>query len=289
MKMPRTRGIFLWSALLSRTIYIMILFFLFLAGLSVGSFLNAVICRMESGESALKGRSHCMSCAHELAWHDLIPLVSFFVLRGRCRYCNARISFQYPLVEFAAGLLFAFLFVAHASFPAFLYSAAIFSLLLVIFVYDLKHFLIPDSAVFSAIAIAFLWRIFEFLKFDIWNLFGIWNLEFGISLPFVQALFSAIAASLFFFAIYAVSRGGAMGFGDVKLAFFMGLFLGWPNILVGLFLAFSMGAFVGISLVFLRKKQFSSEVPFAPFLILGTFIAFLWGNSVAQWYLKFLY
>lgn len=273
--------------------------FLFLVGLAVGSFLNALIYRMESGESVLKGRSHCAVCFHKLAWHDLIPLASFAFLRGRCGYCHAKISFQYPLVELAAGFLFALVFLMGFSLAASLYAIFIFCLLLVIFVYDLKHFIIPDRILFTAIAITLLWRLFEMLSsyggsaigrnFEHWNLFGHWSLRFVISLPFVQALFSAITAGLFFLTLYVLSRGKWMGFGDVKFALFMGLFLAWPNIVVALFAAFLIGALAGILLVLLRKKQFSSEVPFAPFLVLGTFVAFFWGNGIAQWYLKFLY
>ena len=205
-----------------------------------------------------------------LAWEDLIPLASFLLLRGKCRYCEKPISWQYPLVELATGLLFVALFIFGLSF----FTYIIASLLILIFVYDLKHFIIPDKFVYPAIGITFA--------------FGIWNLEFGISAPLAQSILAAIGAPLFFFAIYALSRGAAMGFGDVKLAFFMGLFLGWPNILVALFSAFFLGALVGIFLVLSRKKEWKSQVPFGPFLIAGTFFALFWGENVIRWYLNMI-
>lgn len=272
--------------------------FVFLFGLATGSFLNALISRMERGISVLKGRSHCVSCLHELAWYDLIPLASFALLKGKCRYCQSPISFQYPLVEAATALLFLAIFY-HVQGSELLYGAylaVVFSLLLVIFVYDLKYFIIPDSVVYSAMGLVILWRLFGLLKFDSfltdWKLFGIWSafggLGFEISLSLLQILFAAAGAGIFFFSIFTLSGGRAMGFGDVKFALFMGLFLGWPNILVGLFMAFLLGAAAGVFLVLSREKHLASEVPFAPFLVLGTFIALFWGEGVVSWYLAFL-
>ncbi|TSC56949.1 MAG: type 4 prepilin-like proteins leader peptide-processing enzyme PilD [Parcubacteria group bacterium Greene0714_21] len=281
----------------------MISFAVFVFGLAIGSFLNAVIYRLERGESAFRGRSYCPRCKHTLAWHDLVPVVSFLFLQGKCRYCKEKISWQYPLVELATAVLFVLIFWNFgfrpiirwgapsndgADFFTLLYFWFIAGSLIAIFVYDLKHFIIPDRIVFSAIGIAALWRVFEFLDFDILNLFGIWNLEFGISLLFIQAITTGVLASAFFFAIFWLSRGRAMGFGDVKLVLFMGLFLSWPNILVALFVAFFLGAVFGVFLVLARKKEWKSQVPFGPFLIAGTFIALFWGQSVAAWYLNLL-
>lgn len=286
----------------------------FLTGLAVGSFLNVCIYRIKKGESAFKGRSYCPQCKHALSWHDLIPLLSFILLKAKCRYCppsgdvlkehKQRISFQYPLVELATGFLFVGIFFSvfpwsgqvfptliPFSFPqmlGLLYLWVIASILVVIFVYDLKHYIIPDKVLFPAFGLVLFWRIFEFLHFDILNLFGIWDLGLGTSLPLVQAMLAALGASTFFFGIYILSRGRAMGFGDVKLAFFMGLFLGWPNILVAMSLAFSAGAIVGLVLIFFKRKTMRSEVPFAPFLVLGTFGALFWGEQLVDFSMRFL-
>ena len=154
--------------------------------------------------------------------------------------------------------------------------------LIIIFVYDLKHYIIPDAVIYPAIAIAFLYQLFRMLNFVNWNLFGIWNVESGILRP----ISSAFLASLFFLAIVFLSQGKWMGLGDVKLAFLMGLFLGFPNILVALFLAFFIGAIIGIGLIISGKRTLKSEVPFGPFLITGTFIALFWGNQTTNWYLS---
>ncbi|MDP2637406.1 MAG: prepilin peptidase [bacterium] len=256
----------------------MVSFIVFVLGLVVGSFLNSVIYRLEQGESALKGRSYCPHCKHSLSWHDLIPLLSFVLLEGKCRYCGQRISIQYPLVEFSTGAIFFALFSAFSSFNALFltYFFSVASLLVVIFVYDLKHYLIPDKILYPAIGLAVGWQVFMIWNFGNWDLFGISNLGFSI-LP-----------TLFFLSIYLISKETWMGFGDVKLALFMGLFLGWPNILVALFFAFLAGAAVGVSLMFLKKKHLGSKVPFGPFLIAGTFLALLAGDFFMDWYLSLL-
>lgn len=242
----------------------------FLLGLIVGSFLNVVIYRLKNGESAFQGRSHCPLCKHTLAWQDLIPLVSFVLLRGKCRYCGGRISLQYPFVELATSLIFLLIFneffLPAGGFQT-LYLFIIASLLIVLFVYDLRHYILPDKILFPAIGLALFW-----------NLFALNELA--------NPLAAGVIASAFFFAIFVLSKGRAMGFGDVKLALFMGLFLGWPNILVALLFAFVAGAILGIGFILLRQKGWRSEIPFGPFLIAGTFVAFLWGKELVDWYLR---
>lgn len=249
--------------------------FIFLFGLLVGSFLNCVIYRLEKNESFLKGRSYCPKCRHQLSWQDLIPLLSFFKLRGKCRYCKKPISWQYPLVELATAILF--LGVFHISFPNFLLSIYYFlisSFLIIIFVFDLNHYIIPDEIIYPAIFVAFIYDI-------IYSNLIVHSLNLIISY-----FYSSIGASLFFLIIFLISRGKWLGFGDVKLAFFMGLFLGFPAILVSLFLAFFIGAIIGIGLISLKKKGLKSEVPFGPFLVTGTLIALFWGEQLVNWYLN---
>ena len=286
----------------------MISLFVFIFGLAVGSFLNAFIYRLEVHDgltsskngkrdllSALvKGRSQCPLCAHTLAWQDLIPVLSFILLQGKCRHCRAKISFQYPLVELAIGFLFVGIFysimpwfgqgmesLAEPSFlkaVELLYLWTIASFLTVIFVYDLKHFLIPDKILYPAIGLVLFWQVF--LNFEIGE-----NLT---KLSFFQMLFAGLGVAAFFFSIYLFSKGKAMGFGDVKLALFMGFFLSWPNILVALAVAFGTGAIVGLALICLKRKTMRSEVPFGPFLVLGTLVAFLWGGQAGNFYMNFM-
>ena len=252
--------------------------FVFILGLAVGSSLNCIIYRLEKNESFLKGRSYCPNCHHVLAWQDLIPILSFLILKGKCRYCGKKISLQYPLVELATGILFfsiSYSTFQHSNTPTlqqfiqFLYLSIVSSFLIVIFVYDLKHYLIPDKVIYPAIGITFFYQIIS-------------NTNFYFS------ILSALGAAAFFLLIFLVSRGKWLGFGDVKLGFLMGLFLGFPKILVALFFAYLIGAIIGIGLVLAKKKTLKSEVPFGPFLVTGTFVALFFGNQLINWYLGFI-
>jgi len=271
--------------------------FSFLLGLVIGSFLNCVIYRLEKEES-LMGRSYCPYCKHTLGWLDLIPLFSFLFLGGRCRYCGAKISVQYPLVEICTGIIFLLIFNYQFSiineFSIFQFSNLthllflfyVSSALVTIFVYDLKHFIIPDKIIFPAIIISFLYRLFENLSH--WILIDNWSLKIENSYHILNFLLAALIASGFFLVIFLISRGRWMGFGDVKLAILLGLVLGFPDILAGLFLAFLFGAIIGSVAIFLQKKGLKSEIPFAPFLIAGTFTAMCWGSQIINWYTHFL-
>jgi prepilin signal peptidase PulO-like enzyme (type II secretory pathway) len=256
---------------------------IFIFGLSVGSFLNCLIYRLEKEESFLRGRSYCPSCHHQLAWSDLIPLVSFLLLKRKCRYCRQKISWQYPLVELITGLFFviilwylSFSFNIFSGFWFFqlVYYLIIVSLLIIIFVYDLRHYVIPDKIIYIAIGTAGLWYLAAGLLLNFYNKYEILN-----------AIYSAIGAAAFFLLIVLVSRGRWMGAGDIKLAFLLGLILGYPAILISLFLAFFFGAIIGIGLIILGKKTLKSEVPFGPFLISGFALTFFFGQTLINWYL----
>ena len=249
----------------------------FVFGLAVGSFLNCVIYRLEKNESFLKGRSYCPHCKHILGWKDLIPVFSFLILKGKCRYCHQKISLQYPLVELSTAIIFLFIwlkFYAIAqNFNLFFYLI-ISCFLILIFVYDLKHYIIPDKIIYPAILIAFLYNI----------LYSYFTLRTPYFI--LNSIYSALGAAGFFLLIFLISKGKWLGFGDVKLAFFMGFFLGFPNILVALFFAFFSGAIIGIGLIISGKKTLKSEVPFGPFLVAGTFITLFLGETTINWYLN---
>ncbi len=247
--------------------------FIFLFGLCIGSFLNCVIYRLEK-KKKLTGRSYCPHCRHKLIWRDLIPVFSFIFFRRKCRYCKKSISIQYPLVELATGLLFLLIFNQY-NFINLCFLLAISSFIIIIFAYDLRHYIIPDKILFPAIAITFLYRLFE-------N-FAIGNLAF---IPLLNYFWAALIASGFFLFIFLISKGRWMGFGDVKLAVLMGFILGLPDVLAALFLAFLFGAIISIILMVLGKKGLKSEIPFGPFLITGTFIAMFWGQEIIQWYMR---
>jgi leader peptidase (prepilin peptidase)/N-methyltransferase len=273
----------------------------FLFGLVIGSFLNCLIYRLtlptfSLKSFGLKSRSYCPDCKHTLNWKDLIPVFSFIFLKGRCRYCNKKISFQYPIVEISTGLIFLFIFnlkfEIFNQFSIFNFINLCFLLLvscflIIIFVCDLKHFIIPDRVIFPLIGIVFLYRFSEFLSLNHWKLLENWKLKIE-NLALFNYLFAALGASLFFLIIFLISRGNWLGFGDVKLAFFMGFFLGFPRILVALFFAFMIGAIIGIGLILAKTKTLKSEIPFGPFLVAGTFIALFWGEEIIRWYINFI-
>ena len=250
-------------------IYLIVYIFLFLIGLCIGSFLNCFIYRLEE-KKTITGRSFCPNCKHVLSWLDLFPVFSFLFLEGKCRYCKQKISIQYPLVEISAAVLFV-LFFNQQNIMQSVFYMIISCFLIIIFVYDFKHYIIPDNILWPAIAIALIYNLLP--PYDLWRMFY----------TFLAVLISAG----FFLAIFLFSKGKWMGFGDVKLAILMGLLLGLPNVLAALFLGFLFGAIIGIILMVFEKKSFKSEIPFGPFLIAGSFVTMFCGNQLVQWYLNF--
>ncbi len=258
-------------------------FFIIIFSLIVGSFLNCLIYRLSFEQSlcqSLKGRSFCPHCRHKLSAKDLIPLLSFLLLKGRCRYCQKKISPQYPLVELLTAIVFFGIFYFYftsfrpADFVSVLYLLITAGLLIVIFFYDLKHYLIPDKIMYPAVILALVYNFF---------FHGFFQRDFNY---FLLSLATAFLTALPFFIIVFASKGRWMGGADIKLAFFMGLFLNWPAILPALFLAFFIGAFFGLILIIAGKKTLKSEIPFAPFLISGTFLALFWGWPIIDWYVS---
>ena len=284
--------------------------FIFIFGLIVGSFLNVVICRLKTKENFFLSRSHCPHCKKTLKWFDLIPVLSFISTFGKCRYCHKKISWQYPLVEIITGGLFLLIFnfsayggsavggqfsISNFSLLNFcslliVYCSLLFVLcsLIVIFIYDLKHYIIPDKIVFPAIAAALIYQFTIYLP-AVTTALQAGDLRFTIYEGFLFVIFSAFLAAGFFFLIILISKGEWMGFGDVKLAFLMGLILGWPDILFALFLAFVLGALIGLILIGLKIKSIKSQIPFGPFLVAATIIMMLWGEIIKEVYFSLIF
>lgn len=251
----------------------MLLFFLI--GLCVGSFLNVLIDRLPRNESIL-GRSYCENCKKTLKPLDLIPIISFFYLKGKCRYCRSPLSYQYPLIEFLTGFLFvltAFYFSSGTIFPPktvqpmadifqLIYYFSIVSCLVVVFFADLKYGIIPNKIIFPAI-------IFSLLFLIIFN-----------SHSTLNYLFSGLGAFVFFLALYLLTKGRGMGFGDVKFAFLIGVFLGFPGTFFALYVAFLTGGLVGLILILWKKKKMKYAIPFGPFLVIGVFISLFFQNQL---------
>lgn len=243
--------------------------FIFIFGTIIGSFLNVVSLRYGTGESVVYAGSRCFSCGKRLSWAELIPIFSFLVQKGRCRNCKSKISWQYPIVEFLTGLLFLVIFLKF--FPNFQFNVfywLIFSLLIIISVYDIRHQIIPNKLVY----------LFDFLCFSYWFL-----IDRSVAGFLAGAIFFA-----FFFLLWFASQGRWMGLGDAKLALGCGWLLGFTNGVIGLLIAFWSGALTGIFLLLFLPKTFKlkSRIPFGPFLALGAIIALLFGNNILRIYLN---
>ncbi len=255
--------------------------FIFILGVIIGSFLNVVIYRFNTGKSISKGKSMCMTCGKGLHWHELIPIFSFIFQFGRCRGCRTKISYQYPLVEFFTGVIFTL--IAYHFYPILLISTlnyvillslfiVIFSILIIICVYDFRHKIIPDSLVYTYSIISF---VLVFI-----NITGVGNF---LIQPTLSALLAGPVLALPFALIWYLSRGKWMGLGDAKLMLGIGWMMGLGMGFVSLIISFWIGGIFGIfALLFkhITKVNRKTEIPFAPFLILGMLITFLFNINL---------
>lgn len=267
-------------------------------GLSLGSFVNALVWRlyMQSKRqkttkqktkdqglstkdfSILHGRSMCVHCHHTLAWYDLVPVFSWVSLKGRCRYCRKPISWQYPLVEVLTAVLFA---VSYIFWPHNLASGseiALFGLWLAMLViavalgvYDMKWMLLPNRLVYMLAVLAVL---FVFIS--------------GVNNELDALMSNVIGAATYggaFWLLYTVSSGKWIGFGDVRLSFVLGLLLGWKLAFLSLIIASYAGTMVFLVLFLAGRYRRNQRIPFGPLLLGGAFIAMLWGGQIIDWYL----
>lgn len=229
----------------------------FVLGLIFGSFFNCLIYRIENNQSFLRGRSFCPNCKRELSFFDLIPVLSFLLLKGKCRYCQSKISIQYPLVEFFTGVLFysCYLKFFHQSFFLTIFYLILFSFFILIFVFDLKHYAVPDSILFPPIFLAGFYKISNF------------------SLQKISEFFLPFLPSFIFLFLILISKEKWFGWGDFWFSVLMAEILDFKMIFFALTFSFILGAIISIFLLILRKKTLKSKIPFCPFLILGTLFA----------------
>lgn len=237
-----------------------------LLGLLIGSFLNVVIYRVPRRESIVSPGSHCPQCGAAVRWYDNVPLLSWLLLRGRCRDCGSRIPWRYPAVEAATALAFLIAALVYGADPRLLVGWGFFAVLIAITLIDLEHYIIPDRIVLPAAVIG----LAASIALDP----GRWWVY----------LVSGLGASLFLF-LLALFWPGGMGMGDVKMALLMGFVLG-PAVIVAIFLAFLAGAAISIVLLLLRLKTRKDKIPFGPYLALGSTLALLWGERLMGAYLS---
>lgn len=248
--------------------YFSVLAFLF--GTVVGSFLNVCICRMPKDESIVSPPSHCPFCDYQIRWYDNIPLLSYLLLRGKCRGCGTHISLQYPLVELLNGLLTLAIFLRFGPSLSFLALFLFCSSLVVITFIDIEHQIIPDEISLSGIVIGFAFSFF--LPWQTWldSLFGI--LLGGGSLLLVAYGYQ-----------WLTGKEG-MGGGDIKLLAMMGAFLGWKSIPFIIFASSLVGSVVGVSMMLIQKKDSKLAIPFGPYLAFGAVLYIFYGRQLIQWY-----
>jgi prepilin signal peptidase PulO-like enzyme (type II secretory pathway) len=249
-----------------------------LIGLIVGSFLNVVILRLQAGKQFVEGRSECPHCKHSLGVFELIPVISWLILRGKCRHCKKPIGIQYPLVELATAALFVvsymqFQFITVADVIMFIMWLYVVASMIVLAVYDIRWYLLPDKVLLPLIIPA--------------GAMALGSAIIGGSLqPIIGPILAAVLFGGFFYGLAAISNGKWMGGGDIKLAFVMGLLLGLQKTAVAMFIAFNSAAIIGILLIALRLRKRKDYIPFGPFLIGGTIVAYLYGTTIIQWYVN---
>ncbi len=243
-----------------------ILFFLY--GIVIGSFLNVLIYRIPKKEEFVKSRSHCMNCGYQLRWYDLVPILSYIQLGGKCRSCRRPISIQYPLIELLNGAAYLGIWLYLGLTWWTVVTCVMFSILLVIFFIDLRHKIIPNGLVISIMVIGIVWTVY--------------------SGRYIENIIGFFSISLILLLIGILVKGG-MGMGDVKMMAATGLLLGWQNNIVALMVGAILGSVIGIGLIALGVIKRKQHIPFGPFLALGVLYAMLFGNMTIQWYLSLLY
>ena len=243
-------------------------------GAMVGSFLNVVIHRVPRGESVVTPRSRCPSCQHEISWWENIPVVSWLLLRGRCRGCGEAISFRYVLVEILAALLAGLLFFRFGPTVIFLFFTYFALNLLALTYIDLDHQLLPDRLTLSGLGIGLLGAPFV--------------LPGAPGPAFLFALQGALVGGGLLYGVawaYEKMTGRqGMGGGDIKFLAMIGAFLGWEGALLSLFLGSLAGSLIGLALMLGRGANRRLALPFGPFLAIGALVTLLWGPQILHWY-----
>lgn len=238
----------------------------FLFGICIGSFLNVCIYRIPKKENITTTRSHCMACGNVIKWYDLVPVFSFLILGGKCRYCKTKLSVQYPTIELLNGLMYCLIFAVMGFTVRAVLACAVCSALIVIAVIDWRTYEIPFGL---NVFIACIGAINLCVDYREW----------------LNYLIGAICVSGFLMILYLVTKGRGIGGGDIKLMAAAGLFLGWKNII----LAFVIGCVLGSIIHLIRMKASKAEhvLAFGPYLAGGIFVACLWGDELVKLYLSF--
>lgn len=241
-------------------------YLIFTLGLLIGSFLNVCIFRIPKKEDIVFTPSHCTNCSNPIRWYDLIPVISYIFLGGKCRHCKAKISIIYPIIELLNGAAYMGIFCIYGPSKETVIYSALFSILLVISMIDLKHSIIPNGLVIAIMVLAVINLGFDFSNW----------ISYTIGFFCVSGILLLIA----------VITGGKMGGGDIKLMAAAGLLLGWEKILLALMIGAIIGAVIGIALIVMKVITRKQMIPFGPFLSLGIIISALFFESILNWYIN---
>ena len=237
-----------------------------LFGLAIGSFLNVVIARVPAGRSLVRPGSACPGCSAPLTWYDNIPVLSFLMLRGRCRACGMHISWRYPVVETITAAVLVVAYVAFGPSADFLVACVLLPALVALTAIDLDHQMIPDAITLPGILIGL-----------------VINLA-SLRISWLYSVVGILLGGGLFLVIILVSRGG-MGGGDLKLGAMLGAFLGWKALIVALFVAIVLGGAIGAVLLATGRRGRKDPIPFGPFLAAGGAMALFWGNQAFSWWM----
>lgn len=233
-------------------------------GLLVGSFLNVCIFRIPRHQEIVYTPSHCMACGQQIKWYDLIPVISYLILRGRCRSCKATVSIQYPVIELINGIGFVWVYSVLGFTPLGVMAAILFSTCLVISVIDIQWMIIPNGILLFLLIVGLIYECF-------------------LGKDFLHSIFGFFAVSIPLLIVHIVTKG-QMGMGDIKLMAVAGWILGWQKIILALFLGSVFGSVIGLTLIGLKVMNRKQRIPFGPFLSGGIVLAALYGDKIIQWY-----
>ena len=241
------------------------------AGLLIGSFLNVCIYRLPRGESVVWPASHCGACGRNLAWYENVPLLSWLTLRGRCRTCGESISVMYPAVEAVTGAVFLLAPVAFGWTPLLIVRLFFACAMIVLFAIDLRHRILPNVITLPGVVVGLICSVF-------------------VAPGLQSALLGAAIGGGALFAIaetyYRIRGIDGLGMGDVKMLGMIGAFLGWPQMLVTLVVASSLGSIVGAGVIVSRRGGMQAALPFGTFLAIGALVAAVGGDAILRWYLS---
>jgi prepilin signal peptidase PulO-like enzyme (type II secretory pathway) len=249
--------------------YIVLVVILLLLGASWGSFLNVVAYRLPRKKTFLSGRSKCTHCDKVIHWYDMIPILSWFLLRGKCRFCKHKLSIQYLIAEIVAGSLFVFGGICIQDWMHLLLYIVVISFFMVLFIYDIRAYIVPDIVSIPAIVIIFI-------------------LNYLFTKDLLSISIGALVGGLWFLVQFVVSKGRWVGGGDIRLGVLMGSLLGYPLIFLGLGLAYVGGSIIAVLLILIKKKTMKSRLPFATLLLPATLIAWIWGDIIWEWYVMLI-